>query len=114
MNHHTEVCSYGFQNKLPALAKNWIANGHNASIGGRRSFMEGQGQDVQSPTKGTEHGSAVNELISGRAVVEETEDNIDLCSDGISKRASKAAGSANQPTMWHQLLDATAKGTATR
>ena len=45
---------------------------------------------------------------------EEPKHDLALRSDGISNRAAMAAGSEDQPTVWHQLWDATAKGTATR
>ena len=45
---------------------------------------------------------------------EEPKHDIDLRSDGIGNRASMTAGSKVQPTLWHQLWDATAKGAATR
>ena len=106
MNHHTHGSSCGFQHLLPALAQDWIANGHHEPIGSRRS--------VPGQTQGSKHRDARHKLISGTAVVEEPEHGIALCSDGISNRAAMAAGSEDQPTVWHQLWDATAKGTATR
>ena len=60
-----------------------------------------------------EQGDAVHELISGTDVVEEAEHDICHRSEGISNRAAMAAGSEDQPTVWRQLWDATAKGTAT-
>jgi len=97
-----------------ALAQIWIANGHHEPIGWRRTFKTLQGLDVPSQTQGSKHGNAGHELISGTAVVEEANHVIALRSDGISNRAAMAAGSEDQPTMWHQPWDATAKGTATR
>ena len=59
-------------------------------------------------------GDGRHELIGWTAVVEEPKHGIALRSDGISNRAAMVAGSEDQPTVWHQLWDATAKGTATR
>ena len=59
-------------------------------------------------------GDGRHELIGGVTVVEEANNDLALRSDGISNRAAMAAGSEDQPTVWHQLWDATAKGTATR
>jgi len=73
-----------------------------------------QGLDVPGQTQRTEHGDAGHKLIGGATVVEEPNHVIALRSDGISNRAAMAAGSEDQPPMWHQLWDATAKGTATR
>ena len=114
MNHHTHGSSCGFQHLLPTLAKDWIANSHHAPIGERRSLWGQQGLDVPGQTQGSEHGKAGHKLIGGTAVIEEAEHGIALRSDGISNRAAMAAGSEDQPTLWHQLWDATAKGTATR
>jgi len=114
MNHYTNWSLCALQHVLPVLAKSWIANGHHASIRGRRSFRIWLGLDVPSQTQGSVHGDAGHKLISGTAVVEEAEHSIALRSDDISNRAAMAAGSEDQPTVWHQLWDATAKGTATR
>ena len=57
---------------------------------------------------------ARHELIGEVTVVKETNHVIALRSDGIGNRTSMAARSEDQPTVWHQLWDATAKGTATR
>ena len=114
MNDHTHGSSCGFQHLLPALAQDWIANSHHEPIGSRRSFRAWQGLDVPGQTQGSEHGDARHKLIGGTAVVEEPKHGIALRSDGIGNQAAMAAGSEDQPTVWHQLWDATAKGTATR
>ena len=114
MNHHTHGSSCGFQHLLPALAQDWIAKGHHEPIGSRRSFRAWLGHDVPGQTQGSEHRDARHELISGTAVIKKPNHGIALRSDGISNRAAMTAGSKDQPTVWHQLWDATAKGTATR
>ena len=106
MNNYTHWSSCGFQHLLPALAKSWIANGHHKPIGSQRS--------VPGQTQGAEHGDGGHKLIGGATVVEEAKHGIALRSDGIGNQAAMAAGSEDQPTVWHQLWDATAKGTATR
>jgi hypothetical protein len=114
MNHYTHWSPCALQHVLPALAQDWIANGHHEPIGSWRSFRAWLGLDVPDKTQGSKHGDAGHKLIGRTAVVEETEHGIALRSDGISNRAAMAAGSEDQPTVWHQLWDATAKGTATR
>ena len=89
-----------------ALVQVWIANGHHEPIGSQHS--------VPGQTHGSKHEDTGHKLIGGTAVVEEAEHGIALRSDGISNRAAMAAGSEDQPTVWHQLWDATAKGAATR
>jgi hypothetical protein len=114
MNHYTHWSPCALQHVLPALAQDWIANGHHAPIGERRSLWRQQGLDVPSHTQGSEHGNAGHKLIGGTAVVEEAEHGIALPSDGISNRVAMAAGTKDQQTLRHQLLDATTNGTATR
>ena len=99
---------------MPALAQDWIANGHHEPIRGRRPFRAWLGHDVPGQTQRTKHRDARHELIGGVTVVEEPNPNIALRSDGISNRAAMTAGSEDQPTVCHQLWDATEKGTATR
>ena len=106
MDSRTHGSSCGFQHLLPALAQVWIANSHHEPIGSRR-WVPGQ-------TQGAEHGDGGHKLIGGTAVIKKPKHGIALRSDGISNRAAMAAGSEDQPTVWHQLWDATAKGTATR
>ena len=53
-------------------------------------------------TQRTKHGNAGHKLIDGTALVEEAEHGIALRSDGISNSAAIAAGSEDQPTVWHQ------------
>jgi hypothetical protein len=114
MNHCAHRSSCSFQHLLPTLAKDWIANCHHEPIGSRRSFREWLSLDVPDQMQRTKHGDARHELTGGTAVVEEAEHVIALRIDGIGNRAAMAAGTEDQPTVWHQLLDATAKGTATR
>ena len=82
--------------------------------GSRRSFGAWLGLDVPGQTQVSKHVDAGHLLIGGTGVIEEAEHVIALRSDGIGNRAAMAAGSEDQPTLWHRLWNATAKGTATR
>jgi hypothetical protein len=99
MNHDTHWSPCALQHVLPALAQDWIANGHHEPIGSRRSFREWLSLDVPDQMQRTEHGDARHELIDESAVVEEAEHGIALRSDGISNRAAMAAGTEDQPTV---------------
>ena len=114
MNDYAHWSPCALQHVLPALAQDWIANGHHEPIRGRRPFRAWLGHDVPGQTQRTKHRVARHELIGGATVVEEANNDLALRIDGISHRAAMAAGSEDQPTVWHQLWDATAKGTATR
>jgi hypothetical protein len=103
MNDYTHWSRCALQHVLPALAQDWIANGHHKPIGSRRSFRAWLGLDDPGQTQGAKHEDAGHKLIGGTAVIEEAEHGIALGSDGIGNRAAMAAGTEDQPPVFHQL-----------
>jgi len=90
------------------------ANGHHAAIRCRLPFTPWQGLELLGERQSSDHRYAGHELTGGTAVVKKYEQGITLSEDGISNGATVATGSKEQPAVWLQLWDATAKGTATR
>ena len=99
MNRYPHWSSCGLKHLLPALAQDWIANGHNKPIGSRRSFRALLVLDDPGQTQRAKHGDTGHKRIGGTAVIEEAEHGIALRSDGISNSAAMTAGSEDQPTV---------------